>query len=1053
MRPDCPSEPDLLAFHLGTLADSDVDRVAEHLEVCADCEAAVQRLDTAEVDPLVAALRKNPPTASIFDGQHARLRRGAREEPEDAVLPSLPGYEILGVFGRGGMGIVYKARQVRLNRLIALKRLRTASEKEVARSRVEAEALGRLQHPLIVQIHEVIEHEGRVYLALEFVEGGSLQARLTGKPQPCEAAAKLIELVARGVHHAHVNGIVHRDLKPANILLARRAQEAEWRALDQAGRTAAYGLPKIGDFGIAKWLSDDSGQTERGDVLGTATYMAPEQAAGNSAKIGPATDVYSMGVILYEMLTGRVPLQGTSTLETLALVRNEEPVSPRRLQPHIPRDLETICLKCLEKDTSARYRTADDLADDLGRFLSHEPIRARPITFWEYGWKWARRRPAVASLSAALVLLGLVSFVAIGWQWRRAESQAAAEFASRIRAEENERKIERLSASMMLDRAAALCQTGDVDLGLLWMVEALDASLRAEDEQLARVARLDLAGWAPFLLRERARCSDGGGVTVAAFHPQGDVVVGAGLDGKARFWNVSNGAAAAEPLVHDGPVHTVAYRADGRIVATGASNAAGRGEARLWNVETGRPLWSPLLLEGPVSQIAFCDAGEKFITVSPEETRLWNVADGAPAGAPMKHEPMFFDQAGQLRPMTAAVSPDGRLIATGGSDLRVRLWNAATAEPVGEPLLATHSVMALAFSADSKMVLAGAIDGGVRMWEATTGRRRGESLKMRGLVYVVAFSPDGQLAAAAGAVGDPHLEPAGEVQLCQVETGQNLGPNLAHPRPVHALAFSPGGRLLVTGCEDGQARFFLTSTSEQVGKPLPHEGPLRAVAFNLAGTTVATAAGQGNRAVRFWHAPPEYRFGRPFVLPGELVSVGFDGPSLLAMMSGAPGRRWLLDEDASNRPFGFISPPTVTALPAVATDGQTDHPQAGREPQVDSPDRLFRIEIGNDRIARLHDAATGKAFGPPLGSEEICSVAFNSDGSRLAAGAFDGRVAVWESWPLLEGTAERVRLSIELLVGRELVAQEKVRDLDDVGVQFRRQRLEALGGTVIPAGN
>jgi serine/threonine protein kinase len=565
---ECPDEPELLAFHLGTLADEQIEQVAAHLESCADCEAAIQRVE-ADADGLLEGLRLSRAShADAFDLlAEGRPRRASA--PDWGEQPALPGFEILERLGRGGMGVVYKARQIALNRVVALKRLRSTGRREAARARVEAEALGRLQHPYIVQIHEVLEHEERVYLALEFVAGGSLQARLNGKPQPCEPAARLIELVARGVHHAHLNDIVHRDLKPANILLAHGEQEAEPRG---ETRTASYGLPKIADFGVAKWLAGDSGETELGDVLGTAAYMAPEQAAGNLALVGPASDTYSLGVVLYEMLTGRVPLQGTTTLETLALVRSEEPVSPRLLQPHIPRDLETICLKCLEKEPASRYRTAADLADDLSRFLKHQPILARPIPFWERGFKWARRHPAVAALSAALVLAVVLGVAGISWEWRRAEEQAAAEFVARKKAEENERKVERLSARMMLDRAAAQCESGDISRGLLWMIEALEASERAGDDDLARVARMNLAAWRPFLLRERARCSPSG-VTALAFDPGGKTLLAGGPDGQARRWDSLAGGSAGPPLQHEGPIYALAYSSESRLIVSGSGTA------------------------------------------------------------------------------------------------------------------------------------------------------------------------------------------------------------------------------------------------------------------------------------------------------------------------------------------------------------------------------------------------------------------------------------------------------------------------------------------------
>ncbi len=391
MRGQCPSEADLLAFDQGTLPAGAIEAVADHLETCSSCEAALGRLDRGG-DPVLALLRKTIPAdpTLVLGGP-----RGSAPAPAATDRwPLLPGYEVLEYIGRGGMGVVYLARQLRLNRRVALKRLQPEDERELARSRTEAEALARLGHPNIVQIHEVLEHEGSVYLVLELVEGGSLADRLEGKPQPSREAARLVEAVARAIHSAHSHGIIHRDLKPANILLEFPAEKA-----------GEFGTPKVTDFGIAKQLSADSGDTREGDVIGTPTYMAPEQADGRLEQIGPATDVYGLGAILYEMLTGRVPLLGETALDTLLLVRTEEPVPPRRLQPKVPRDLETICLKCLEKDSGRRYPSAQELADDLRRCMNHEPIRARAAGRAERLLKWARRRPAVAALTLCLALL------------------------------------------------------------------------------------------------------------------------------------------------------------------------------------------------------------------------------------------------------------------------------------------------------------------------------------------------------------------------------------------------------------------------------------------------------------------------------------------------------------------------------------------------------------------------------------------------------------------------------------------------------------------------
>jgi serine/threonine protein kinase/tetratricopeptide (TPR) repeat protein len=341
--------------------------------------------------------------ASTAEHQPARPRRASLL---NAPPPEVPGYEVLKELGRGGMGVVYQARQVALNRLVALKMIPPGSAAEpaqVRRLRREAEAVARLGHPNILQVHEVGEVQGRPFLALEFVEGGSLDRRLQDGPLPPAAAAQLAETLARAVEAAHQRGILHRDLKPANVLLAP-SERPEAVALDPA--EAPRYEPKVADFGLAKRL-DEEGHTHTGAILGTPSYMAPEQACGLTRDLTPAADVYALGCILYEMLTGRPPFRGPTSLDTLDQVRSQEPVPPRRLQPQVPRGLETICLKCLQKPPGQRYASAGALADDLRRFRTGEPIRARPAPAWERLLLWARRRPYAAALwgvvAAALV--------------------------------------------------------------------------------------------------------------------------------------------------------------------------------------------------------------------------------------------------------------------------------------------------------------------------------------------------------------------------------------------------------------------------------------------------------------------------------------------------------------------------------------------------------------------------------------------------------------------------------------------------------------------------
>jgi tetratricopeptide (TPR) repeat protein/tRNA A-37 threonylcarbamoyl transferase component Bud32 len=417
-------------------------------ELCHDCpELAAELSQRIHMLRQVNSLMGIGETVSGLHSPEAQFTRDTRAwqtvqakdstaetRPAGSLPGSVPGYEILGELGRGGMGVVYKARQQNLKRIVALKMILAgshASPEARVRFLHEAETIARLKHPNVVQVFDFGTHEGKPYFSLEYLEGGSLARKLRGEPQAPMQAARLLETLARAVQAAHAQGIVHRDLKPANVLLS------------------ADGAPKITDFGLAK--QGDSGMTATGAVLGTPSYMAPEQAEGKTRDVGPAADVYALGAILYELLTGRPPFKGGTPVDTLQQVVADEPVPPSRLQPKVPRDLETIGLKCLQKDPAKRYASALELAEDLHRFQSGESIRARPVRAHERAWRWCRRNPLVAGLSALLLLVLVAGLGAVTHLWLQAEDQ-------RLKAVEESQRAGILATKARQQQAAAEAQ-------------------------------------------------------------------------------------------------------------------------------------------------------------------------------------------------------------------------------------------------------------------------------------------------------------------------------------------------------------------------------------------------------------------------------------------------------------------------------------------------------------------------------------------------------------------------------------------------------------------
>jgi tRNA A-37 threonylcarbamoyl transferase component Bud32 len=496
-------------------------------------------------DHLAPALGPTPAASRPNAGRSLALTPGAR----------LGDFELLQELGRGGMGIVYKARQTKLGRVVALKMILAgahAESAEQARFRGEAEAIARLQHPHIVQVFEFGDLDGMPFFALEYCDGGSLAERLRGATLPPRDAAAVVETLARALQAAHEQNVIHRDLKPANVLLTGGSPEAPLAQLTL----------KIADFGLARKV-DDPGLTGKGAVVGTPSYMAPEQAAGRTDAHGPPVDVYALGAVLYECLTGRPPFKAATVLDTLDQVMHDDPIAPRRLAPTTPRDLETICLKCLQKEPGARYASAAALADDLGNWLAGRPINARPVGTLERVWRWCRRHPVPTAAAAAVLAVTGAAFALITDSRNNAlnladekgrladangrlakEKSELADTNGQLAREKNaeaenarsqEKKTQREATLLAYHQATALGEQGEVGRAMHALAHGLTLAERAGAADLEWLIRADLAAWRYHLHGLRRVLPHPAGVSAVAFGPAGRTLATACWDSTVRL--------------------------------------------------------------------------------------------------------------------------------------------------------------------------------------------------------------------------------------------------------------------------------------------------------------------------------------------------------------------------------------------------------------------------------------------------------------------------------------------------------------------------------------
>jgi WD40 repeat protein/tRNA A-37 threonylcarbamoyl transferase component Bud32 len=1001
-----------------------------------------------------------PQHAAIIDEAFRRSAIPPDEpSPEGTRVRYFGDYELLEEIARGGMGVVYKARQVSLNRLVALKMIlagKLASAEEVERFRREAQAAASLQHPNIVEIHEVGEHQGQPYFSMDYVHGQSLAAMVRESPLPAHRAAQYIKSVALAVHYAHQQGTLHRDLKPANVLI------------DQADQ------PRITDFGLAKQTQNGPGLTTSGQVLGTPSYMPPEQAAHDRGPVGPASDVYALGAILYELLTGHPPFKAETAAETLLHVLESEPPSPRLLNPKLPRDLETICLKCLEKEPHRRYRTARELAEDLERFLRGEPIVARPIGSLQRLWRWRQRQPVMAALAVAIFALLLViaggasiSAVLLAHAKEDAVEKLWQSYLAQARARRWSgrpgRRVESLEAlasaaairpSLELRNEAIACMAlMDLRVTREWDGCPPGAHGLAFDAKLERYAVGDAQGNLSIRAvadnRELMRLpGPGDPAWIVHFSPGGRYLAGKyhppNANGANRVW-VWNLARGQTLLKTPGPIYNaaLAFSPDDRWLAVGWME----GGISFYDLHTGTEA-KRLPSETTVTYLAFHPKGETFATrtvdarivvCSAEDGRTLHAVSGTegPAWHPSGKLLAIGGADSRIRVYDAdswreravlecqasefAFGHGNDLLASVGGDHTLRLWRPLDSNPL---LTVPGVVMAgPPVFAPGDRLLGHRVEGSrISLFEVVPApecRRLIAEPASKARIWDTEISPDGRLLAGAYEDG---------VRLWDLEQGEQAA--LLSGRDWRSVQFTPDGQTLIASGWPGLVRWPIARERQLDGASVLRIGPAAPVALPAGtaaegsslshyGRTLVVAAGDaalifdvttqeeqarfgGQRSLNSASLSPDGRWLACCTWHGSGVKVFDTRDGKLALTvpetadSGAafsPDGKWLVI--ATGPEYRLWSVGTWKPGLRIARQGTNDIPG----PAAFSPDGRILAIVPSWPLVRLIDVETGQELATleaPDVEVLIHTLSFSPDGERLVAGSLSQRLHVWD---------------------------------------------------------
>jgi WD40 repeat protein len=1056
----CPSD-DQLRQLLGEAAPAaDQEALVTHVETCLACQQLLARLsnDPAGIDwnllrgglpaglpevdaPILRRFEETPPAGEL----PTQSDLGAWPEPitfpgpptEKGPLGQLDGLHICRELGRGRYGVVFQAVD-EMERLVAVKVLKpqfAGDPRERLRFEEEARKAAAVRHDHIVTVHRVghASDSALPYLVMEYLEGETLASRLwRARVLPPREAAEVVRQLALGLAAAHARGLVHRDVKPSNILLEARSRLA---TSGEKGRDEGV-WAKVTDFGLARATKLGSAVSQSGAVVGTPTYISPEQVTA-PAKVDGRSDVYGLGVVLYEALTGERPFRGLPHL-VLHQVVHDEPRPPRKLNDAVPRDLETITLKCLAKEPGRRYQSAGDLAEDLQCWLEGRPIQARPIGVLGRTWRLCRRKPGLAAALSAAAMFLVVGTVVSSLLAIRAKAEAHRADLEAASAGEAKQFSDRRYYASEMKLACLDWEAGRTSMVQHRLQEHAGSPLRGfEWYYLQRLCQLEL------------RVLQGHTPTVewVVFSPDGKHLASSSWDRTVKLWDAATGQEVLTCKGHTGVVNALAFSPDGKHLA---SAGGGDKTVKLWDTTTGKEIHT-LSHADAVFGVAFSPDGKLLASASKDHTvKLWDATNG---------------NVRTLQGHTDAVhrvafSPDGRCLASTGDDKTVRVWDTGGGQELLKLQGHTAEVFGVAFSPDGRRIVSGGREGAVRVWDAVTGRQTLALKGHMGEVYGVAISPDGRQIASAGqdatvrvwdaATGQKTLilkehthrvvsvafSPDGRrlasaswdgtVRVWDAALRQKTLTLEGHAKQVIGVAFSPSGRRLASASMDGTVLLWDAASGEAILCLNGHQGWVYDVAFSPDGHWIATAS--RDRTVRLWDAATgrEIRArleGHTDGVVGvaispdgrRLASTGHDGTVRVwdattgkqtltlkghtgGMFAAAPSYRPAFSPDSQR--VAAASTDNCTKVWDSAT-GQELFTCDGHTSRVFgvafSPDGKHLASAGNDQTVRVWDAATGKEIRCiKTYSGAILSVAFSPDGRRLASAGGDPTVRLWD---------------------------------------------------------